>query len=150
MTGAGHGGCKEKGLRAWRVLIRARERFLLIDGSQRAAAFAFYAFFSLFPLILLFVAAGSLFVDRNRAARDVITFVEGYVPLGSVMERNVFNLISGVVRSRTQAGLVALSVLFWGALRFFTALVRAVSRAGAPRFTTGGRCRSKTLCSWPS
>ena len=119
----------QRGKVAWRFLLRAVARFEQIDGNQRGAAFAYYAFFSLFPLILVFVAVGSLFVDRDRAVNAVIGYLGSYVPLSAGMRRNVFDVISGVVRARGQAGVIATLVLFWSALRFFNALIRAVNRA---------------------
>lgn len=119
----------QRGKVAWRFLLGAVARFEHIDGNQRGAAFAYYAFFSLFPLILVFVAVGSLFVDRDRAVNAVIGYLGSYVPLSAGMRRNVFDVISGVVRARGQAGVIATLVLFWSALRFFNALIRAVNRA---------------------
>jgi Ca2+-transporting ATPase len=122
-------GFKEKIQLTWRVFLRAAQKFSLMDGDHRAAAFAYYAFFSLFPLILLFVTVGSLFVDRDRAVGGIISYVESYVPIGAGMRRNVFDIISGVVNTRGKVGVVASVVLLWGALGFFTALIRAVERA---------------------
>lgn len=119
----------KKGSQGWKILRCAVDRFIAIDGDQRAAAFAYYGFFSLFPMILLFVAVGSLFVDRDLAARTVISYVEGYVPLGIEMKRNVFDIISGVVMARGQVGVAATLVLFWSALNFFSALILAANRA---------------------
>jgi len=107
------------------------KRFSAIDGAQRAAAFAYYAFLSLFPLLMLLVTAGSFFVDRDRAANEVIAYVEGYVPLDEGMKDHVFDTIAGVVEARSEAGVLAFVVLVWSSLKFFTALIRAVNRAWA-------------------
>lgn len=122
-------GFTKKSCLVWKIFIRAAQRFSMIDGDQRAAAFAYYGFFSLFPMILLFVTVGSLFVDRDLAAKEVISYVQGYVPLGAEMKRNVFDVISGVVIARGQVGVVASLVLFWSSLGFFSALIHAVNRA---------------------
>lgn len=112
-----------------RTLKLAFAKFLKIDGTQRAAAFAYYAFFSLFPVAVLFVAVGSLFVDRQVAIQSVIGYAESHVPLTGQMERQVFDTISGVVESRGHVGVMASVVLLWGSLQFFKALVRATNRA---------------------
>lgn len=104
-------------------------KFLEIDGTQRAAAFAYHAFFSLFPLIILFVTLGSVFFDREAATNKVIGYVEKYVPLQPKMEQQVFDTIAGVIEARGQVGAVATIVLLWGSLQFFKSLVRATSRA---------------------
>src|ERR1700737_1241116 len=63
-------------------ISKAANHYSRIDGEQCAASFAYYAFFSLFPLILLLVAVGTFFVpDRLQAAREVVQQVEEYVPL---------------------------------------------------------------------
>ena len=69
--------CKWVFLVFGRRLLRAAQRYGAINGEQCAASFAYYAFFSLFPLILLFVAIGTLFVrDREQTAREILMQVE--------------------------------------------------------------------------
>ena len=119
----------EAARRNWKIFRNAFQRFFQIDGDQRAAAFAFYAFFSLLPLVLIFVTAGSLFFNRTHAAREIIAYVENYVPLDSAMKHSVFGIITGVVNSRSQVSVMALVLLFWIVLGMFGALIRAVNRA---------------------
>ena len=57
---------------AWRTLVLGAKKFVAIDGTQRGAAFAYYAIFSLFPLLVLFVSVGSAFVDREVAVKSVL------------------------------------------------------------------------------
>jgi len=117
------------GRMARRTLLLAFEKFLAIDGTQRAAAFAYYTFFSLFPLLLLFVSVGSLFFERQVALEQVIGYAESYAPLAPEMKREVFDTIAGIVSARGQVGAVAFVALVWGALQFFKALIRATNRA---------------------
>ncbi len=112
-----------------RTLALAVRRFGAIDGAQRAAAFAYYAFFSLPSLIILLVTIGSFFVDRNRAAREVVGYVENYVPLDTEGRDRIFSTVVGMARVRGSVGTVALLALLWSSLSFFTALIRAVNRA---------------------
>ena len=67
--------------RIWAILRLAVKKFSDIDGAQSAGAFAHFAFFSLFPLIVIFVTIASIFIDRNLAETEVISFVETYVPI---------------------------------------------------------------------
>jgi hypothetical protein len=55
--------------RGWVILCLNVKKLLRIDGAQWAGAFAFNAFFSLFPLTVLLLTVASSFVDRDRAAR---------------------------------------------------------------------------------
>lgn len=120
---------EQRSRRAWAVTHLAAKRFLRIDGTYWARSFAFSAFFSLFPLIILFVTLASFFVDRESAARAIVTYVEGYVPLNGEMRARTFGAIAGVIQERERTGLVALPILIWAALQCFTTLVRVTSRA---------------------
>ncbi len=99
------------------------------DGEQRAASFAYYAFFALFPLILLFISIGSTFVDQQSATATIINFVADYIPVNVGEENIVTMTINGVMKTRNSAGAIAFLGLAWSALRFFQALVRGVNRA---------------------
>jgi YihY family inner membrane protein len=111
------------------TLVRAVKKFMDIDGPQRAAAFAYYALFSLFPLVVLFVTVGSFFVDRDAALEVIIGYLERYIPLEPRMEHGIFETITGIIEARGQVGAVASVILLWGSLQFFRALVRATNRA---------------------
>ncbi len=115
--------------RIWTILCLAVERFLRIDGEQRAGAFAFNAFFSLFPLVVLSVSIASAFVDRDRATKEIIAHMETYVPVSGEMQSHILNTIDGVVKSRGQAGAVAFLILIWVGIQSFTSLISATNRA---------------------
>jgi len=115
--------------RAWATLKLSAQKFMHIDGGQRAAAFAYSAFFALFPIIVLFVTAASLFTSRGDAAGVVIAYVEKFVPLGGDMQHYVFDTVSRVLKARGQASAVALLMLVWVAAQFFTTLIQAANRA---------------------
>jgi Ca2+-transporting ATPase len=113
----------QKARRIWAVLYLALKKFSRIDGAQWAGAFAFSAFFSLFPLMVLLVTIASFFVDRESAGKEVIAYVESYVPISGEMQRQVFDTIAGVVNKRGQASAIAFLILVWSALECFTTLV---------------------------
>lgn len=116
--------------RFWAVTWRALIKYDETDGEQRAASFAYYAFFAMFPLILLLITIGTTFLgDQEAASSTIITYVSTYIPLESTDAMVVISTINGVVKSRKSAGIIALLVLAWSALRFFQALVRGVNRA---------------------
>lgn len=120
---------KQRSRRVWTVACLSAKRFMQIDGTQWASSFAFNAFFSLFPLFILFVILASFFVDRESAVQAIIAYVEGYVPLNGEMRAQIFEAITGVIRAREKAGLVATLILVWAALRCFNTLVRVTNRA---------------------
>src|SRR5450432_3740782 len=97
-----------------RVLWRAIRKYAETDGEQRAASFAYYAFFAMFPLLLLFVSIGSQFVKQEDVSVQVIEFVGKYVPV--VLEEPgkqslVFDAINGVLKTPKRAGVLAPAIL---------------------------------------
>lgn len=112
-----------------RVIWRAIGIFLDTDGEQRAASFAYYAFFSLFPLVLLFVAIGSIWIEPARVSGAIISFLDEYIPVTTGDRSVVVDTIAGVVKSGARASIIAILALTWSSLRFFQALVRGVNRA---------------------
>jgi YihY family inner membrane protein len=122
-------GLGEETRRLWEILCLATNKFFRIDGAQWAGAFAFNAFFSLFPLVILSVTIASAFIDRDRAGQEIIAYMESYIPITGEMQRHIFQTISGVIKARRQAGAVALLIMVWVALQSFTTLICATNRA---------------------
>jgi YihY family inner membrane protein len=109
---------------------RALQRYGLIDGEQCAASFAYYAFFSLFPLILLCVAIATVFVqDREVTAAEILIQVDQYLPLQESDRVLLLHTVDGVIKHGLGAGLLGFLVLTWSSLRFSQALVIGVNRA---------------------
>jgi len=113
----------------WPVLRLTASKYIETDGELRAASFAYYAFFALFPLLLLFISLGALIWNQQDAADRVLDFVKEYIPVGPNGQNLVEGTMRGVVTSRGRAGAVALLALCWSSLRFFQALVHGVNRA---------------------
>jgi YihY family inner membrane protein len=126
-------------------LAAAVRRFREIDGEQRAAAFAYYAFFSFLPLTLVLITIGSLFVDRTTAAEEVINALDNYIPVGEMTKRQIFGTINGIVSNRAPLGAVAFALLIWSAVQFFKALIRANNRARNLPVYSWWRLRLKSL-----
>lgn len=131
--------------RVWSVLRFSLRTFIRIDGDLLAGAFAYYAFFALFPLIVLFVTIASVFIDRDRAGREVIAYVEAYVPIHGEMQLHIVRTITGVINARGRAGAVALLMLVWAAMQFVTALVSATNRAWGTEAYSWWRLPLKSL-----
>jgi Ca2+-transporting ATPase len=111
------------------ILGQAVKNFWRIDGPQWAGAIAHYAFFALFPLIILFVTLASVFVDRDRAGTQIIAFVETYIPIGDEKQSYIFDTLGGVINARAPASAVAFVMLAWSVTRFLATLIRATHRA---------------------
>jgi Ca2+-transporting ATPase len=119
-------------LRVGRVTWVAVKRYIDTDGEQRAASFAYYAFFALFPLLLLFASMASTWFDYAQVANRMMDVVASYIPAVAAEPGRrdaVIETIDTVVHSRKRAGLVAILAITWSATGFFHALVRGVNRA---------------------
>lgn len=116
-------------LKAWRAARGALETFIRIDGSQRGAAVAFHAFFSLFPAIVLLVAGASMFLDYDLAVARVVGYAETFASLGPQLRRWVADTITGLAEARAGAGVVSLLLLSWMSSRAFSAMAEAINLA---------------------
>src|SRR4051812_14561834 len=75
---------------AWGVCWRAIVKYTETDGEQRAASFAYYAFFSIFPLLLLLVSIGAMFLDdEEKAVQAIMNTVGNYLPVESTHPESV-------------------------------------------------------------
>lgn len=160
----------ERGLRrAWSIVWRAAVKYTETDGEQRAASFAYYAFFSIFPLLLLLVSIGAFFLDEDKAVQAVMNTLGNYIPVEpgkldapgqpsvtvvgfavgiahGIGQPNWFvTVVESVIQNRQQAGLVAFLLLAWSAVRFFQSLVRGVNKAWGTKEYSWWRLPIKNL-----
>lgn len=112
-----------------RIVWGTVHKYAETDGEQRAASFAYYALFALFPLIVLFITVTSQFVDKTEASHRIINYIDKYLPMGEGGPDAVMAVVTGVVNSSKPAGLFAVLAVLWSSLGFFHALVRGVNRA---------------------
>ncbi|MBK6741636.1 MAG: YihY/virulence factor BrkB family protein [Hydrogenophilales bacterium] len=115
--------------KTWAIVRVAARTFVRIDATEWAGAFAFNAFFSLFPLMILLVTLASVIVDRDRAGMAVIAYVEAYLPIRGDMQSYIFDTVAGVIKARKQASALALFILLWVTSQCFTSLISATNRA---------------------
>jgi len=125
----------------WRAIIKFDET----DGEQRAASFAYYAFFALFPLTVFLITVFTKFLGNELQATSRIQEAVGnFLPVENASSQ-IIKTIEGVVKSRGKAGFIAFCVLAWSALRFFQALVRGVNRAWGTKEYSWWRLPIKNL-----
>ncbi|MEX2598307.1 MAG: YihY/virulence factor BrkB family protein [Dehalococcoidia bacterium] len=98
------------------------------DGPHAAAGIAYYALFSLFPLVLGTLTIASLFMGSAEAQDQIIAFLDEQVP---GLEDNAFlrQNIEGVVDARGIMGAVSILTLFWAGRGAFMAIRRIANRA---------------------
>jgi membrane protein len=110
------------------VLRFALRRFIEERAPESAASMAFYAIFSLFPLLLLLVLAGRLFIAGYGHEDDVLRLVLTAFPptFADLIERNVNVALAAQGALAGAAGLVG---LVWSAASGFSILAVTLNRA---------------------
>ena len=110
----------------FRITVRTIREMSDDDATHMAAGVAYYAFFSLFPLILGLIAVMSLFMDPHDIQAQLTDFSADYLPASDqLIDAN----IEAVLRVRGALGLFAAAGLLWSGSAIFGAVSRAVNRA---------------------
>ena len=110
------------------VLKNAITTFSATRASHAAAALAYYAIFSLFPLMLVLIAAGSFFLDRQQVYQSVTTFVQETFPVSQTL---INDNLREILNARGTVGLIGLITLLWSASGVFTNLAYHINLAWA-------------------
>ncbi len=108
------------------ILKRAIQTFSQARAPQAAAGVAFYAIFSLFPLLLVIIAVGSYFVDPDEVFHLVTGLVGEYFPTAiQLINAN----LTQVFNARGATSIIALLTLLWAASSVFTNLAYNINLA---------------------
>lgn len=108
------------------ILRVAFQRFALARGSEAAASLAYYAFFSIFPMLIVVIVVGSFFVDRNVVQQQVLNLLQGVLPGAKDL---VIGNIERVLQLRGAVTFLALITLIWSATSVFNILAKNINRA---------------------
>src|SRR5215217_8264458 len=85
--------------------------------TNAAAAMTYYGIFSLFPLMLVFMALAGLALQSNEQARErILAVVIGLLPQGQDQLQQV---IAGVIDAKGAAAGIGVLALLWSALGWF-------------------------------
>jgi membrane protein len=113
-------------------MVEAYKKFLADGALDLAAAIAYSALFSIFPLLLGVVAAASLIVDEAQVRGAILETLSRYLPQATAefVDRN----IAETIRLRGTFGLLAIVGLFWSATAVAATVRNALNRLlTAPR-----------------
>jgi YihY family inner membrane protein len=113
----------------WRLVRETILIYARIGGEQSAAAFAYYALFSLVPLVALLLTLGSYVLPADR----VITMIHRFVPIGDAQQDLLWNMVNGLEKARGSVSIASLAILVWASLRFFQSLVLSINHAWGTR-----------------
>lgn len=111
----------------FKTMYRVISEFLGDDGPFIAAGIAFYAFFSLFPLVLIAVAVLSYVYTPEEAISGAMNVTAMFVPedMTEFLDDNVRELF----RSGNKVGLAGILILLWSGRQLFRAMELALHRA---------------------
>jgi membrane protein len=114
---------QEKRRKPWHAVYAVLYQTLHRAGQARigqsAAGMAYYTLFSLFPLLLLLVSIGSIFLKQPEITHQFLRLVERTLPGSQIL---VIENIYQVVEARQTIGVIGLVTLLWSASNAFTAL----------------------------
>jgi len=108
------------------IFRHAFERFSEERGGEAAASMAYYAFFSIFPMLLVFIVIGSFFVDRTVVQDHLVNLLQGVIP---GVETVIIENINRVLMLRGAVTFIALISLTWSATSVFNILAKNINRA---------------------
>lgn len=108
------------------ILRTALQNFTEKQAAQASAGLAYYALFSIFPLLLVFVAGGSYFLDSEQVFNTVTQFVQQALPIS---RQAINENLRQVLDARGTAGIFSLLILLWSASGMFTSLAYNINLA---------------------
>ncbi len=126
------------------ILKNALRTFSEKQAAQASASLAYYTFFSIFPLLLLFIAVGSYFLDRHQVFNIVTQFVQQAIPIS----RQIINEnLQQILDQRGTIGIIGLLTLLWSASGMFTSLAYNINLAW-PRASRRNFLQSRLIGLW--
>ncbi len=102
------------------------------DATQRAAGVAYYAFLSIFPLLLGLLALFGFFLPSANLQDELLRlFGNNFPGAAGFLRQNIENVVS----LRGPVGILSMIFLFWGASAMFGAMSLAINRAWEIKLT---------------
>jgi YihY family inner membrane protein len=108
------------------IIKQTIDSFGKAHAAQAAASMAYYAFFSLFPLLLVFIAVGSFFLASDRIYAKIMELIGDAFP---VSQQLIYDTLQRVIAGRGPMGLLGLMGLMWAASGVFTTLTHNINLA---------------------
>ncbi|MEP7284175.1 MAG: YihY/virulence factor BrkB family protein [Chloroflexota bacterium] len=106
-------------------LVQAIKNFSA-KGKNEAVGFAYWALFSLFPLVVLAIILATFVMGARSAKIEVYNVLNQFIP--SSVSAMIRDSLDEVVRQRRSYSVVSVIGLLFGATRLFTDLQRSLSR----------------------
>ncbi len=103
-------------------MVRSAKEFAHDRCTSFAAAMSYYVLFSIFPLLLLVVGVGSLFVSDNSVRDELVDQISRVVVLSDEAEADLRDQLQRVAKGVGAIGILGLVGLMWSASLTMTAL----------------------------
>jgi membrane protein len=120
---------KQGTLFLWRLLKETFSIYSRINGEEGAASFAYYALFSLVPLVVLLLTLGSYVFPGDTA----LAALHRYFPIGDDQQGFLWDMVTSLEKKRSSVSIVSILILIWSSLKFFHALVLSINHAWGTR-----------------
>jgi membrane protein len=115
-----------RGRLVWIIVSTTGRRFGEEYGGQAAAALAYYALFSVFPLLTFLIVVGRTFLDSQAVRDQLYDALSQAIPVSRDL---LIGNLEQALEYRGGVGVFAGIGLLWSAMGFFVVLARNVSRA---------------------
>ena len=108
------------------LILRTAEGAGNHDVGHRAAGVAYYAFLSVFPLLLGLIAVFGFFLPSVDLQDQLLNYVGDNIPGATgILKQN----INSIIQLRGAVGVVSIVIFFWGASVMFSAISLSINRA---------------------
>ena len=94
--------------------------------TEAAAAIAYYAILSFFPLILLLIALNTAFIQSTEAQTQLLQWVQDYLPSS---EQIIMANIQHLIKASETVGYVGTIMLIWSATLVFAGFAQNINMA---------------------
>ncbi len=112
--------------KGFRIIQTSIRRFAEAKGTLAAAGMAFFAMFSLFPLVLVIISVGSIILENLYSDSQILDFVVQLFPFsGNVIRENINQVLS----RRGSVSILSILSLAWSATGVFSILIRNINDA---------------------
>lgn len=110
--------------RGWQFFREVIEKYVEHECTLRAASLAYYALFSIFPLLLFLVYLGSWLLTSESARGTLDLYVQRVFPVSA---EDIRAVVDQTMRARGPIGIVGAVGLFWSASSVFGVLEWSLS-----------------------
>ena len=114
----------------YRLVISTVFEFIKLRSLEAGASIAFYALFSLFPLVIFLITSLGFFLDQSQVQAEVLNLLSRVFPATAEgVSKMVTENLGIVFNKRGSVSILAGIGLFWSGSNVFTAIVRNINLA---------------------